>query len=927
MFNLLNNRGYTLNQNTIDSLMHIDSANEMSPIESLLTKVSGILETIRSSVSTIENNTRLTTEDQAGYTINDLNNIKNGFGTNKYFTAGIKSIFDESNISEFKNKEVLSIADEAITRFYGSFNDLLDNGTENVNPTELNGVLHNFKAAISYISDATDQILLYEGRTGKSVKDGSAFALDTLSRSYEQLTDSSIIDKLLSLMQQPGLGLTDTHNTSVQAVSDSGYISQLFSALTALTSAIEALVLQFKTYDLNASSRNTQSGVAHSNESYALEATLLNTNNILGQILTAIGNNDSVVQLVEPLKSAIAEMKSLMSNIMQYQGTQKAKILPANDRIASDYEGLVNRAKNTVAGFGDEIQIKQLSALENGIVRVEGATRDADGVWKGFVVDIDNANNTTVRAINEQSKFATSLNKSAEEAVRLKQEAQQIFDNKLKTQTDIFTDFKNDTQDSIGLTDKLKEKLDQLEQELKQITSSADLDVWTVKFSNLQKTFEQSTKTMKQQRIGEANKLKKDLGVDFGKLDFRATDENLSLERQRLVQEYQNINKLIEDYITDIRLGNNVEISGIEDKIQALREQIKTYKDLHNIVDGRGGSARAYGSKDTSNATVTFNALKNTVSNDFNDNTSVKTQFAALEASYRRLIELQSKFKVGEVISDAQEQEFNTALKQFKDLEQQLSKLIGTYEKFKDASAVYNVSAGFANTDSVAREAELKRQVEQYAANFYGSTVALGKFQNDYNSLLFTIDKGNGVIEKMKASFDATKQSIIFTSVEANRSVSMLSRAWSDIKAKTSSLLKYYTSTMGIHAVIRVLRQGVTYIREIDAALTELKKVTSETASTYDNFLQTASKTAGTLGSTVADFVNATADFARLGYNLQEAANLAEAASVYKNVGDGITDVAQASESIISTMKAFGIEANDAMSIVDRFNEVGKLIA
>lgn len=48
---------------------------------------------------------------------------------------------------------------------------------------------------------------------------------------------------------------------------------------------------------------------------------------------------------------------------------------------------------------------------------------------------------------------------------------------------------------------------------------------------------------------------------------------------------------------------------------------------------------------------------------------------------------------------------------------------------------------------------------------------------------------------------------------------------------------------------------------------------------------------------------------------------------MYKNVGDGITDVSQATESIISTMKAFGIEASNAMGIVDRFNEVGKYIA
>ena len=57
---------------------------------------------------------------------------------------------------------------------------------------------------------------------------------------------------------------------------------------------------------------------------------------------------------------------------------------------------------------------------------------------------------------------------------------------------------------------------------------------------------------------------------------------------------------------------------------------------------------------------------------------------------------------------------------------------------------------------------------------------------------------------------------------------------------------------------------------------------------------------------------------------MSEATELAKAASVYKNVGDGIDSVEQATESIISTMKAFGIEADNSMAIVDKFNEVGK---
>lgn len=38
----------------------------------------------------------------------------------------------------------------------------------------------------------------------------------------------------------------------------------------------------------------------------------------------------------------------------------------------------------------------------------------------------------------------------------------------------------------------------------------------------------------------------------------------------------------------------------------------------------------------------------------------------------------------------------------------------------------------------------------------------------------------------------------------------------------------------------------------------------------------------------------------------------------------GISSVNDASESIISTMKAFGVEAKDVTGIVDKFNEVGK---
>lgn len=114
---------------------------------------------------------------------------------------------------------------------------------------------------------------------------------------------------------------------------------------------------------------------------------------------------------------------------------------------------------------------------------------------------------------------------------------------------------------------------------------------------------------------------------------------------------------------------------------------------------------------------------------------------------------------------------------------------------------------------------------------------------------------------------------------------------------------------------------------DIDSAMTELKKVTNETDSVYSSFLSNASKRSVELGTTITDYVNSTSSFARLGYSMSEAKELAEVANVYSVVGDEISSIDEASSSVISTLKAFGIQASDAMSIVDKFNEVGNRFA
>jgi len=147
------------------------------------------------------------------------------------------------------------------------------------------------------------------------------------------------------------------------------------------------------------------------------------------------------------------------------------------------------------------------------------------------------------------------------------------------------------------------------------------------------------------------------------------------------------------------------------------------------------------------------------------------------------------------------------------------------------------------------------------------------------------------------------------------------------IKTIAKRFSEWFSVTHLITQAYQMLRKMVTAVVDIDSAMTELKKVTNETAARYDSFLRNAVVRAKNLGAALTDTVRATADFARLGYSIDEAEKMADAAIIYKNVGDGIQDINTASESIIATMQAFGVKANEVMTIVDKFNEVGNNFA
>ena len=263
---------------------------------------------------------------------------------------------------------------------------------------------------------------------------------------------------------------------------------------------------------------------------------------------------------------------------------------------------------------------------------------------------------------------------------------------------------------------------------------------------------------------------------------------------------------------------------------------------------------------------------------------------------------------------------FNVASDACKQYAQELENLLKQPMKFAGShSDVVSISKDAYDVDDIESR---KQALLDYVNTIYKGQAKIEGFDDSLNELNFTIKKTDGSLQSMKAEFDATGTAIGTAVGKVKKQTSLLGSLFGGIGKEMAKLSRYFIARFGIEEVIQVVRQGITYIKEIDDALTELKKVTNETDASYNRFLQTMSKTAGVVGSTVAELTTMAADWARLGYSMQQAADLAESTAILLNVSE-FEDATQASEALISTIQAFGYAAEESMSVVDILNEVG----
>lgn len=273
------------------------------------------------------------------------------------------------------------------------------------------------------------------------------------------------------------------------------------------------------------------------------------------------------------------------------------------------------------------------------------------------------------------------------------------------------------------------------------------------------------------------------------------------------------------------------------------------------------------------------------------------------------------------------ETELNTILTQQEHFKR--SGLAGGNGVISTTDAAGFMDKNLAERQAIAEQAAYKLMQERGVKSAY---LTKGAAQTNEDPAKFSAQMADakGNVYKLEMEYDKLNGQIRTYIRNTNMAVpetGKLNSLFGKLGAKLKQYSMYFGASTIVFRLISAVRNGITAVKDLDKAMVELKKVTDETEGTYKRFLNTAAETSARIGTTVTDLVNSTADFARLGYSMQEAAKLAEVAGIYMNVADGLDSIDTASEDIISTMKAFGIEASNAMEIVDKFNSTGNNFA
>lgn len=577
----------------------------------------------------------------------------------------------------------------------------------------------------------------------------------------------------------------------------------------------------------------------------------------------------------------------------------KRKFVDGHDLISkddiADAERLYDTVRKAFSEFG-QVTVSKGSMndglLENMRVKIEQVngemkiTRDFmlyfNESRNGFKLVDDDTIRTTEKMIQHLNEEKNIINATNEEANAIKE--------KLAEQEKYYGKLGQATKEQIALE---KQRITAGEKQLEILEEQSKRRDSRISYNEYQIDKKGLSDVSRQRKINDLEYSGREkIDIAFGReLDKSLTSlsklKETWQEQGIYVDEFKAKVESLEKSLNEITIGDVKGLNTFKEQITSLSSEAKELSKIHEIqlsMDNGHGASEYQNRINTITASLEKYGVE--AQEAKNITTSLQSTFDSMKGMDGQKLVTQA---------DKLEQEFKAVKPSVEQAKLSYDKLMQPASKEKISSTLLKVQKLLSNNTKITEE--VKNEWQSYVNRLSsGSDIAVKEI-NDINSRL-KITESN------------------------MRSIGKLGFSWTDkLKQAWAKFGGWGFATGTMMTLYNQIRRIPQEVYEIDTAMTDLYKVTDETSSKYNQFLESSSKSAHELGRSISSLVEQTANWAKLGFSLDEAEQLAKISSIYANVGEVDNDTAVSD--MITAMKAFNIEASESITIVDKLNKLG----
>lgn len=426
----------------------------------------------------------------------------------------------------------------------------------------------------------------------------------------------------------------------------------------------------------------------------------------------------------------------------------------------------------------------------------------------------------------------------------------------------------------------------------------------------------------------------------------------------------------------EIKLGVQLDSSKAKSEFKSLVEQLSNNKNLKLKID--------FDSKNFNLSSITkeIDNLNKKLKNGLNLDGFTKSAYSSakeIESQYKTLGETigklheKSDLKINTKNGLQEAKEVNRALEERYKIEQKINSIkesgTSSLNKLKsngfiDASVINSLQSKLNSINTNTPEKEIK-ELQNAIKNLGSSESGIVRLQNQITKMESNLGNmkgkfGEGFINnkaseeirqyesemnKLKSTMSSMKSGTSFSSSKITSDLNSASNAsrnlnnalkqggvhaesfGSKMKSALGNMGMWVTGYQAIQTTVNALKDGVKTVTEVDTAMRDVRRVVDNVPKEeLDKYPLQANKTAIELGKSTENIIKMSATWAQLGQTWEDSSGtLTKWSTVLSNVAD--LSAEESVNDLVSTMKAFKLEAKDVPTIVDMINESGNKFA